>query len=291
MDRWIEEHLHRHWHAKLKADRVIQEIHTDLQDLVIFENGDFGRVLMLDQIIQLTTRDEFVYHEMMSHVPLFAMDAPRNVLIVGGGDGGVLREVLQHPSIELAVMCEIDRSVIDLCREYFPAVSAGAFDDARSKIVIADGAQFVADTNERFDAILVDSTDPIGPGKVLYSKEFYANCKRCLKPGGVLVTQQGLPFLQPSEIEGSVELFRSFFQDATAYLPVTASYLGGHFALGWATDDLGLRTVPLQKLKDRFDRLKIETNYYTPEIHQAAFVHPNYVVRLLKPGKMATACE
>lgn len=282
MDRWIEEHLHKHWHAKLKVDRVIHEVNTDLQDLVIFENGDFGRVLMLDKIIQLTSKDEFVYHEMMAHVPLCAIDSPRKVLIVGGGDGGVMREALKHPSVEQVVLCEIDRGVIDLCRKYFPEVSNGAFDDPRSKVVIADGAKFVAETDSRFDAVLVDSTDPIGPGKVLFSEQFYQHCKRCLNPGGVLVTQQGLPFLQPWEIKESVRVFRTLFRDATAYLPVTASYLGGHFALGWATDEPSLRKVPLEVLRERFGRLAGETNYYTPEMHSAAFVHPNYVVRLLE---------
>jgi spermidine synthase len=285
MDRWIEEHLHKHWHAKLKVDRVIHEVHTDLQDLVIFENGDFGRVLMLDKIIQLTSKDEFVYHEMMAHVPLFAMQDPKSVLIVGGGDGGVLREALRHPSIQNAVLCEIDPSVIDLCRNYFPEVSNGAFDNPRTKVVIADGAKFVAETDSRFDAILVDSTDPIGPGKVLFSEQFYRNCKRCLNHGGVLVTQQGLPFLQPWEIKESVQLFRTFFRDATAYLPVTASYLGGHFALGWASDDPSLRNVRVPTLRERFARLSGETNYYTPEMHSAAFVHPSYVLRLLGTDK------
>jgi spermidine synthase len=281
MARWIEEHLHKHWHAKLKADKVVHEVHTDFQDLVIFENGDFGRVLMLDKIIQLTSKDEFVYHEMMAHVPLFAIEEPRTVLIVGGGDGGVLREALRHPSVEEAVLCEIDPGVIDLCRKYFPDVSAGAFDDRRSRIVIADGAKYVAESDEKFDAIMVDSTDPIGPGKVLFSEAFYAHCKRRLNPGGVLVTQQGLPFLQPWEIKGSVDLFRKLFRDATAYLPVTASYLGGHFALGWASDDPKLRKVSLARLKERFDRAQLTTSYYTPEMHLAAFVHPNYLVRLL----------
>ena len=281
MERWIEEHLHQHWRAKLKADKVIHEVHTDLQDLVIFENGDFGRVLMLDNIIQLTSRDEFVYHEMMSHVPLFALDSPRSVLVVGGGDGGVLREVLRHASVERAVLCEIDPGVIDLCRQHFPDVSAGAFDDPRSEVVIADGAKFVAETDRKFDAIMVDSTDPIGPGKVLFGEPFYQDCKKRLNDGGVLVTQQGLPFLQPWEIKQSVQMFRGMFRDATAYLPVTASYLGGHFALGWASDDPQLRKVALPKLKERFDSLNLRTNYYTPEMHQAAFVHPNYVVRLL----------
>ena len=137
-------------------------------------------------------------------MPLFAHGKAKKALIVGGGDGGVLREVLKHPEIEQATLCEIDRGVIDLCRQHFPDVSAGAYDDPRTRIVIADGTKFVAETDERFDVIMVDSTDPIGPGAVLFTREFYADCARCLKPGGLLVTQNGLPFLQASELQQSV---------------------------------------------------------------------------------------
>jgi len=281
MEGWLEEHLHQHWHAKLKVQEIIHEVHTDYQDLVIFENGDFGRVLMLDNIIQLTSRDEFVYHEMMAHVPLFAHGRAESVLIVGGGDGGVLREVLRHPSVKKAVLCEIDPGVIDLCRKYFPAVSAGAFDDSSTEIVIDDASKFAGEANASFDVILVDSTDPIGPGKVLFTEEFYRDCKKCLKNGGVLITQQGLPFLQSWEIKESVRLFKQFFLDASAYLPVTSSYLGGHFALGWATDNEKLRQLPQSILRSRFEELDLNTNYYTPEMHLASFVHPNYLVKLL----------
>ena len=196
MERWVEETLHRGFRVRLKADAVLFDSETEHQRLIIFENADFGRVMMLDSIVQLTTKDEFVYHEMMSHVPLFAHGKAKKALIVGGGDGGVLREVLKHPEIEQATLCEIDRGVIDLCRQHFPEVSAGAYDDPRARIVIADGTKFVAETADRFDVIMIDSTDPVGPGAVLFTRDFYAGCARCLEPGGLLVTQNGLPFLQ-----------------------------------------------------------------------------------------------
>ena len=173
-DRWVEETLHRGFRVRLTADRVLFDSETEHQRLIIFENADFGRVMMLDQIVQLTTKDEFVYHEMMSHVPLFAHGKARKALIVGGGDGGVLRECLRHPELEQVTLCEIDRGVIDLCRQHFPEVSAGAYDDPRTRIVIADGTKFVAETDERFDVIMIDSTDPVGPGAVLFTREFYA---------------------------------------------------------------------------------------------------------------------
>jgi len=155
MERWVEETLHRGFRVRLSADRILFDSETEHQRLIIFENPDFGRVMMLDSIVQLTTKDEFVYHEMMSHVPLFAHGRAKKVLIVGGGDGGVLREALRHPELERVTLCEIDRGVIDLCRQYFPEISAGAYDDPRSRIVIADGTKFVAETDERFQSIVV----------------------------------------------------------------------------------------------------------------------------------------
>ncbi len=282
MSEWIQEKLHDSWRASLRVDNIVFEEKTEHQHLLIFDNPAFGRVLMLDNIIQLSSSDEFIYHEMMTHVPLFALEEPKKVLIIGGGDGGVLREALRHPSVEKVTMCEIDRSVIDLCTKFFPAISAGAFDHPHADIVIGDGAKFVEATDERYDAVLVDSTDPIGPGAVLFTPEFYAGCKRCLKPGGVLVTQQGLVFFQPEESKKSVRLFRGLFGDASIFLPVTASYLGGHFALGWASDNAALRQISVETLRQRFERAGFETNYYSPELHKAAFVLPVYVARKLE---------
>src|SRR3990172_214543 len=217
MERWVEETLHRGFRVNLKADRVLFDSETEHQRLIIFDNSDFGRVMMLDSIVQVTTKDEFIYHEVMSHVPLFAHGRAKRALIVGGGDGGVLGEALKHPGLEQVTLCEIDRGVIDLCRQYFPEVSAGAYDNPRARIVIADGTKFVAETPDRFDVIMVDSTDPVGPGAVLFTREFYADCARCLKPGGLLVTQNGLPFVQAGGLARSVFYFFSLFCGAFSY--------------------------------------------------------------------------
>ena len=152
MTRWIEETFHPHWRVRLAAERILHEVKTAHQHLVIFTNATWGTVLMLDGVCQLTTRDEFIYHEMMAHVPLMALARPRRVLVIGGGDGGVLREVLKHPSVEKATLCEIDRAVIDLSLKHYPKIAGGAFDDARAEVVIADGLKYVAQTGERFDA-------------------------------------------------------------------------------------------------------------------------------------------
>jgi spermidine synthase len=283
MERWVEETLHRGFRVRLNADRVLFDSETEHQRLIIFENTDFGRVMMLDSIVQLTTKDEFVYHEMMAHVPLFAHGGARQALIIGGGDGGVLREALRHPELEQVTLCEIDRGVIDLCRQYFPEVSAGAHDNPRSRIVIADGTKFVAETDERFDVIVVDSTDPIGPGAVLFTREFYAGCRRCLKRGGLLVTQNGLPFLQAGELKQSVSYFRDLFGDASAYLATTPTYFGGPMSYGWATDNKKLRQHGRKKIERRYEKAgAFPTRYWSPRIHVAAFALPNYVRELVK---------
>lgn len=283
MERWVEETLHRGFRARLKAERVLFDSETEHQHLIIFETPDFGRVMMLDGVVQLSTKDEFVYHEMMSHVPLFAHGRVAKALIVGGGDGGVLREALRHPGLESATLCEIDRSVIDLCREHFPQVSAGAYDDPRTKIVIADGTKFVAETDERFDVIMIDSTDPIGPGAVLFTKEFYADCRRALADGGILVSQNGIPFLQAGELKQSVGYFRELFEDAFAYLATTPSYFGGPMSFGWATDDGELRQHKRRKIERRYAKAgSFPTRYWRPDVQLAAFALPTYVRELVE---------
>ena len=283
MDRWVEETLHRGFRIRLKADRILFDSETEHQHLIIIETPEFGRLMMLDGVIQLASKDEFVYHEMMAHVPLFAHGRAKKALIIGGGDGGVLREALRHPELESVTLCEIDRSVIDLCRAHFPEVSAGAYDDPRTRIVIADGTKFVAETDERFDVIMVDSTDPIGPGAVLYTREFYADCRKALAKGGLLTTQNGLPFLQAAELKRSVGYFRELFNDAFAYLATTPTYVGGPMSFGWASDDGELRQHKRRKIERRYAKAgAFPTRYWGPEVHVAAFALPAYVRELVE---------
>lgn len=288
MERWVEEKLHASWRARLKADKVLFENETEHQHLIIFENQQFGRVMMLDHVVQLTSEDEFIYHEMMAHVPLVSLEAMHksdelDVLIVGGGDGGVLREVLRHPSVRRAVLCEIDRSVIDLARDFFPKVSAGSFDDNRTEIVIADGTDYVRQNSDCFDVILVDSTDPIGPGQVLFTKEFYADCKKALKTNGVLITQNGLPFMQPDELRQSIRYFKELgFAESSAFLATTPGYFGGPMSQGWASKCERLMEIPLETLVYQFEKLGFETRYYTPQVHKGAFALPPYVAEIIE---------
>jgi spermidine synthase len=276
-ERWVEETFHPHWRVRLKADKVLHEVKTAHQHLVIFTNETWGTVLMLDGVCQLTTSDEFVYHEMMSHVPLMALDKPKRVLVVGGGDGGVLREVLKHPTITKATLCEIDRTVVDTALQHYPEIANGCFDNPRADIVIADGLKYVAETDEKFDAIIVDSSEPIGPSAVLHTREFFTDCKRALKDGGVLVTQNGLPFLFPEHLFGTTEIFASLFKRAAPYMCTQPCYFGGPFALNWASDDESLLEISAKKLAKRADKRGISgLKYWTPAGHSAAFALPAY---------------
>jgi len=286
MTRWVDETLHDHFRFRFIADEVFFESQTEHQHLIIFHNETFGRVMMLDGVIQVSEADEFIYHEMLAHTPLFALglDKPRRVLIIGGGDGGVLREGLRHEAVERAVLCEIDQSVIDMCRDHLPMISRGAYDDPRTEIVIADGTKLVAETDERFDVVIVDSTDPIGPGEVLFTQEFYRNCRRCLKDGGVLVNQCGLPFLQGWELTQTMNRFRNVFKDAGAFLIHTPTYIGGPLVLGWASDDPGLRSITEETLRSRFESAGLSMKYYNPAVHKGAFALPSYVQDLVVAG-------
>jgi len=264
-----------------RIDKMYFEHKTEHQHLMIFHNAFLGRVMTLDGVVQTTEKDEFIYHEMMAHVPLFAHSDTRDVLIIGGGDGGMLREILKHPEVERVAMVEIDADVINMARQYLPKHSAGAFDDPRAKIVIADGMDFVRDTEQRFDVIISDSTDPIGPGEVLFTDDFYGQCKRILNPGGVMATQNGVPFFQIDEVTTTRKRMAPHFNDQTFYSAAVPTYYGGIMTFAWGSDNVELRQLGLDTLQQRYQQAGIKTRYYTPEIHQASFALPKYIQDVL----------
>ncbi len=278
--KWFEETLHPDFHQRLKISDVLHHEKTDYQGLLIFENSALGRVLALDGVVQTTEADEFFYHEMLTHPAILAHGEAKRVLIIGGGDGGALEEALKHP-IEKATVIEIDPAVVELSKKYLPSISAGAFDDPRTELIIWDGTKFVATTEERFDVILVDSTDPVGPAMVLFQEEFYANCKRCLTERGILITQSGVPFLQAAEARSTNRHFRALFADHSFYLVPVPSYVGGFMTLGWASLSEANRAVSRDEIERRYAAAQIATRYYNPDIHLAAFALPNYIRELM----------
>jgi spermidine synthase len=287
--RWIPETIFDDlgFRMTFQADKVLYELQTEHHHLVLFEQPFFGKMLMLDGATQIAARDEFIYQEMMAHVPLFAHGHARDVLIIGGGDCAIAEEGLKHKSVRRLVQVEIDPAVVDFARKHFPQFTRPVFADRRFESVIADGMEYLKRTDRRFDAIIVDSTDPTGPGKVLFSDKFYAACRRRLNKGGVLVTQNGVPMLQPRELVSSVTKFRRLFADATCYVAAIPTYVGGHMAMGWATDDQRLRSVSAKTLAARYRRAgSFATKYWTPDVHAAAFALPRFIAELVaKAGR------
>lgn len=281
MNNQFEETLYDAHKHVFSIEEVYFESKSEHQHIIIFHNSKFGRIMALDGVIQTTEKDEFIYHEMLTHVPIFAHGAVKDVLIIGGGDGGMLREVLRHQDVARATMVEIDQAVVDMCTKFLPNHSKGAFNDPRLNLVIADGADFVRKSKDRFDVIIVDSTDPIGPGEVLFRLDFYEACHGLLRQGGVLVTQNGVVFFQPDEVRNTTRCFSRIFRDYSFFTASVPTYVGGDMAFGWGTDDERLRKTPLETLQARYDAAGFKTRYYTPAIHQAGFALPAYIGELV----------
>ena len=285
--RWISETLFDElgFRMSYEVERVLYEMQTEHQHLVLFEHKFFGKMLMLDGATQITKRDEFIYQEMMSHVPIFAHGKAREVLIIGGGDCGIAEEVLKHKSVKRLTQVEIDASVVEFAKEHFPEFTKPVFADKRFERH-RRRHEIRRATDRRFDVIIVDSTDPQGPGKVLFSNRFYAACKRCMTKGGVLVTQNGVPIFQPAELISSVKKFRKLFAEGACYVAAIPTYIGGHMAMGWASDNARLRQTPVETIAQRYRKAgSFATKYWTPEVHKAAFALPRFIADTIAKAK------
>ena len=264
-------------------DRMIFAGETRYQTLHVFEHATLGSVLALDHVVQTTTSDEFIYHEMLVHTALLSHAAPEDVLIIGGGDGGTLREVLRHP-IRSATMVELDVDVVRHCREHMPSLSAGAFDDPRTHLLFGDGAAFVADTSAQFDIIIIDSTDPIGPGRVLFEEPFFRACNSRLRNGGIMVNQNGTPAFMPEALRDSDRVLGQVFNHHGFFYVPVPTYVSGVMALGWASDSRNLAVLDREWLERRAAATRLETRWYTPATHLGAFAEPP-VYTALRSGR------
>ena len=285
-DSWVNESLYAEWGQRFLVKHELARVKSDFQDIMIFESHTHGRVMLLDGVVQITERDEFVYQEMLTHVPLLAHGAAKRVLIIGAGDGGVLRRVLQHRHVEKAVMVEIDGEVIRLSKEFLPNIAGDAWNDPRADVIVGDGIDYVRQAQAAsFDVVIVDSTDPIGVGEVLFTDEFYQNAARLLSAEGLIVNQCGVPFMQADELRETSERRGKFFADISAYVAAVPTYVGGFMTLGWAAKTKGLRDVPVAEIRRRAEAAGIAglTRYWTPEIHAGAFNLPPYIAENL-PG-------
>ena len=280
---WVEEQLYPDWQQRFRIKRILVREKSSFQDILIFESFSHGRVLMLDGVVQVTETDEFVYQEMISHVPLVVHGEAKRVLIIGAGDGGVLRRVIQHDVVERVTMVEIDEAVVRLSREHMPAISGDAWSDPRSEVIIGDGIEYVANAPDNsFDVLIVDSTDPVGVGTVLFTDDFYRQAARILGSRGVIVNQCGVPAMQADELRVTSQRRLQHFNSVGAYLAAVPTYVGGFMTIGIASGDRSALTPSLEAAT-RYARnhLKGLTNYWTAEVHVASFALPPYIGRLL----------
>ncbi|MBQ8754963.1 MAG: polyamine aminopropyltransferase [Lentisphaeria bacterium] len=263
----------------LPVKRVLYSGQTPFQKIDLYETELLGKLLMLDEIVQLASYDEFAYHEMMANLPFYAAEAPRRALVIGGGDGGVLRELGKHPELEVLDICEIDAEVIRVCREFLPETACG-YDDPRVNIHIADGSVFIKDKPEYYDIIVVDSTDPGGPGEPLFGEAFYADLKKALRPGGVIATQAESPYLLPALVNRLGNAARANFncvRYASIMVPTYPTGMIGCCVAGDIDVTVPKRTVS----KELAENLR----YYNSEIHSAAFANPNFISRIINRGE------
>ena len=274
LDLWVKE-IYRDDLAGLsfKVEKTLFSGQSKFQKVDVVKTRSHGNILLNDGIIMLSERDEFVYHEMIAHVPLFVHPSPKRVLVIGGGDGGTVREIIRHPEVERVVMVEIDEMVVNVCREHIPSVSC-ALDDPRVELLIEDGAKYVAGTQEKFDVIMVDSTDPIGPSIPLFSKAFYKNVTSVLASDGILISQAESPFYDQDLQRSMLMNQRPFFKKIHLYLFSTLTYAGGLWSFGYASESL----CPIADFDPaRVEKSGISTRYYNPGIHFSAFALPNFV--------------
>lgn len=274
MELWFTEKQTPELGITCKVKNVLHTDKSQYQDIAVLDTYQFGRLLALDGVIQTTVGDEFVYHEMITHVPLFTHGDARQVLVVGGGDGGVVREVLKHKSVEAVYLAEIDEKVIEVSKKYFPEISCG-LGNPRCHVVIDDGIRFVQEHKGQFDVIIVDSTDPVGPAVGLFSKEFYVNVYEALKEDGLFVAQTESPFCNAELISDIYSSVSSIFPIVRLYLAYVPTYPSGM----WSFTMGSKRYDPLDLDIDEID---IDTRYYSPAVHKAAFALPVFVKKLLR---------
>ncbi|NIA23922.1 MAG: polyamine aminopropyltransferase [Proteobacteria bacterium] len=276
MELWFTEKYSPNSGITIKVKQELAHVKSKYQEMSVIDTYEFGKIMVLDGFIMFTDKDEFIYHEMITHVPLFSHENPENVLLIGGGDGGAVREVLKHNSVRSVELVEIDKMVVDASKEFFPQVSVG-FSDKRFKLHIEDGIKFVKESKDKYDVVIVDSTDPIGPAVGLYQRDFYKNIYDILNDDGILVVQGESPYYTDTK-KAFVNLNRELkavFPFTRPYFAFIPTYPSGMWSLAYARKDGKEIKGPIRK-KD------FDTKYYNEEIHKASFAHPEFVKELLK---------
>ncbi len=279
MEFWYTEEHSEDTRFSIRVDKQLYSARSDFQRIDIFESKEFGRFLTLDGLMMVTEKDEFIYHDMIVHIPMAANPAIKKVLVIGAGDGGTVRELTRYASIEKIDMVEIDEMVVRACQEFIPQ-TASKLGDARVSLYFEDGLKFVRDKVNEYDLIIVDSTDPFGPGEGLFTKEFYGNCYKALTEDGILVNQHECPYYESyaKSMKRAHDRIVELFPVAKVYQAHIPTYPSGHWLFGFASK----RIDPISDLNaEKWNALGIKTRYYNTELHKGCFAIPNYVKELL----------
>ena len=262
----------------IKQKEILFSDKSPFQKVEIFESdSDLGRVLTLDDLMMTTEGDEFFYHEMITHIPMMTHKCPKTVLVIGGGDGGTVREVLKHDTVEKVVLCEIDGMVIDACKKYLPTIAC-ELDNPKCEILVEDAIEYMKDKKDMFDIVLIDSTDPMGPGEGLFTDEFYTNVKNSLKKGGIMVAQSESPFAQKESVQKMYVQLKKVFPICATYTSNIPTYPGGYWAWAYCSVDV----EPLSYIdEERCKKITKTCKVYNREYHMARFALPNFLKELV----------
>jgi spermidine synthase len=277
---WFYERLYPDVRIGIKGERIFRK-KTIFQKMEVYQTDRYGKMLTLDDVVQTTEKDEFIYHEMLTHPVLFLHPRPQKVLIIGGGDGGALREVLKHPVTKVCLV-EIDEAVVKISKKYLPKICQRAFEDKRLNLIIDDGAKFVRMTKERFDIIIVDSTDPIGAAKTLFSRKFYTQLYSVLTQRGMIIRQTGSTTIQQDEVRSNYKLAKQIFPFVAIHVVAVPTYIGGFFSLLVASKKIDPGKASLKYIEKKFRALQLRTKYYNPQVHIGSLYIPTYVSNLQK---------
>ncbi|MEX2355527.1 MAG: polyamine aminopropyltransferase [Thermaerobacterales bacterium] len=279
---WFSEDQTPDMRLSLRVTAVLHHEQSPYQEILVVDTPQFGRALILDNALQTSVVEEFVYHEMIAHVPLFGHPCPRKVLVIGGGDGGALREVLKHSTVEEARLVEIDERVVAVAQKFLPETSS-CMADPRARVMITDGIRHVAESEAEYDVIIVDSTDPIGPAVPLFGDEFHRSAARALRPGGIFVQQSESPFFHQDLIRRVQRSLRGAFPWAGLYAANVPLYPGGLWTFSIAAAEPVPARAPTERVRERGYQ-NFHTRYYSPAVHEAAFVLPPFVTALTEEG-------
>ncbi|GHE90189.1 polyamine aminopropyltransferase [Thalassotalea profundi] len=277
-DLWVEEKFKDFLGLRFKVEKILFSGQSEFQTVDIVETKGHGKMLLNDGLIMVTERDEFAYHDMITHLPLFTHPAPKNVLIIGGGDGGTAREVIRHSNVEKCTMVEIDAMVVNACKQYIPQTSL-ALNDKKVNLIIGDGVKFVKETSEKFDVIIVDSTDPIGPAQPLFGEEFYQDVYNCLSDDGIVVSQGESSWYAIDIQKSLLEVLNRIFPKCFLYNFSNLTYPGGLWCFTLASK----KYHPIDDFdKQRVKASELSFNYYNAALHTSSFALPSFVINELK---------